>query len=655
MNAQIFNRPTARSAILCLCLGACLLAGSPAAARVTGLEILESEAPAFGGTEFGAVGAYERIVARVDYAVDPAAPSNAGVVDLDRAARNADGAVEFSAEMVLLRPVEASKGNGGLFYEVANRGRNLSFPLINDGPFAPNPTAAEHAGNGFLMAEGYAIVWSGWQWRLKDEYVELTVPVAQGTRGVSREEFVFDNDEPVSRRELTYPAADLDASRATLTVRTREADPRATPAGLAFTYLSATEVEITRPAGVPAGAVYELVYPVKDSLVAGLGFVAVRDLVSLLRGSPGHGVASPLGEVGFTVGIGISQAGRFMRDFVHQGFNADETGAQVFDGMIAHIAGSRKTFTNYRFAQPGRYSRQHEDHAFPGDQFPFTYVSTHDPLTDRTDGVLNVCRGTGTCPKVMHTDTGTEFWQARASLLVTDARGRALDMPDDVRLYSFAGTQHYTIAGSAPAARKACVFPNNPAHIGTVMRALVSSMRAWVTDGVAPPASRFPNLRDATLVAPEKLGMPALPGLASAATINRLNVLDHAKTPPAAGPAYPVFVPAVDADGNERAGIRLPHVAVPLATHTGWNLRKAGYAEGELCSLNGSHMAFPQTVAQASANNDPRRPVEQRYENEQAYLAAVRAAASALAADRLILAQDVEVLVRRAQQAWAIR
>lgn len=606
----------------------------------------------FGGKEFGSVGAYERISARVHFAVDPKAPSNTVIIDLDKAPRNAKGEVEFSAEMVLLRPLDPSKGNGGLFYEAANRGRNLSFPLLHDGPWAPNPIEAEHAGNGFLMAQGYTIVWSGWQSKIKEEYVELFTPIAQGTAGLSREEFVFD-DKKKSRRKLSYPAADLDVSKAVLTVREREADERRTVAGLTFNYLSPMEIEITRPEGFSAGAIYELIYPAKDPRVAGLGFAAVRDLISFLRGSPQHDAESPAHNVTFTIGLGISQAGRFVHDFLYQGFNSDEGGRQVFDGLMVHIAGSRKTFTNYRFAQPGRATNQHKNHTFPGDQFPFTYVETYDPLTNRTDSILKACRHQNTCPKIMHTDTATEFWQGRASLLVTDTRGMPVDMPDDVRLYYFAGTQHYTIAGRIPKASEACAFLNNPPHIGAAMRALLSSMQTWITQGIAPPASRYPSLRDKTFVAPERIRMPQIPGLTYTATINRLNVLDHSKMPPEIGKAYPIYVPETDADGNERAGIRLPHAVMPLGTHTGWNLRKTGYAEGELCGTQGSFFAFPKTPEDAKAKNDPRRPISERYQNEDAYLSGIRAAVSALVADRLILPEDADMLVDRAKTAWA--
>jgi hypothetical protein len=392
-------------------------------ARVVDVEILNEQNPAFDGMVFGDTGTYRRIHARVHYAVDPASPLNSDIADIGKARHNADGEVEFSGEVIILQPSDPEKGNHRLFFEISNRGRNLSFPLLNDSPFAPNPTTQKDAGNGFLMQQGYTIAWSGWQPALPDDLLDLTVPVARGVSGSAREEFIFDSDEAVSRGTLSYPAADLNRAKATLTVRINERDQRSTPAGLTFTYVNASEIEIHRPPALPAGAIYEFIYPAKNSLVTGLGFAAVRDLVSFRRGASGHEANAPVGRIEYVIGMGISQAGRFARDFIYQGFNIDEGELPVFDGMLIHIAGSRKTFTNERFAQPGRYSRQHEDHAYPGDQFPFTYAETFDPLTQRSDGILKHCEVTSTCPRIMHSDSDTEFWQARASLVVTDPVG----------------------------------------------------------------------------------------------------------------------------------------------------------------------------------------------------------------------------------------
>ncbi len=479
----------------------------------------------------------------------------------------------------------------------------------------------------------------------------MQVPIAEGVTGQSREEYIFGNDEPVVTKKLSYPAVSTDPSQATLTVRVNETDPRQTVEGLSFKYISDSEIEITRPANMPAGAIYEFIYTAKDSKVAGLGFAATRDMVSFLKGSEGHDIETPLANIDAVLGIGISQSGRFARDFVYQGFNADEAGNKVFDGLIAHIAGSRKTFTNYRFPQPGRYSRQHEDHAFPGDQFPFSYALSSDPLTGTEDGILRLCEASDTCPKIMHSDTDTEFWQARASLVATGPSGEAIEMPENVRLYYLAGTQHFTMANAAVKKKKQCQFETNYFHIGAVMRGLLAGLDSWVTEGVTPPESRFPNTVGATLVAPENLEIGKIPGMNYQANINNLNVLDHQQQPPVDGAQYPIFVAAVDNTGNVIDGIKLPRIAAPLGTHAGWNLREEGFAEGELCSLDGSYIPLAQQASAKSAD-DSRPAIDELYQSEAAYMAQVEASINDLIGQGLILEQDVSMLRERASAHW---
>ena len=280
------------------------------------------------------------------------------------------------------------------------------------------------------------------------------------------------------------------------------------------------------------------------------------------------------------------------------------------------IAGSRKTFTNVRWAQPGRYSRQHEDHSFFGDQFPFTYGTTTDPITGRSDGIFASCRSDNTCPKLMHLDSSLEFWQARASLVVTDGAGRDIALPDDVRAYLMSSTQH---APARTPSAGICQLPNNPARQASTYRALMARLITWARDGQAPPASRFPSVAAGTLVAPQAsaMGFPDLSalGLKVPAQLNELNPVDHSVTPLRVDThkRYTVLVPRTDADGHDIAGVRAPDVAAPLATYTGFNTRKAGFAEGQLCGLNGSHVPFSKDPQDKAAKRDPRPSLAERY------------------------------------------
>ena len=622
-----------------------LLVAPDSHAKVERFEVLET-GPAFEGREFGEVGGYERIDAIAHFAIDPDSERGEMIVDLEHAPVGEDGLVRYSTEVFILRPANNSKGSGVLLYDVPNRGRVLSFILMERAEGTTPPETAGSAGDGFLMEKGYTIVWSGWQTGLADEAIELTVPTLEGVTGQSREEIVFDEAGTTGTLQLTYPAASTDPGDSSLSVRQNPTDPRSTAPGLGFRFVTESEVEIMRPEGLDAGAIYEFIYSATDSLPTGLGFTATSDLVSFLRGNEGHDAESPLMGVEATVALGISQSGRYLRDFVYQGFNADERDVQVFDAVMPYIAGSRKTFVNYRFAQQGRYSRQHEDHDFPGDQFPFSYAEVADPISGRTESVLSVCEETDTCPKVMHTDTSTEFWQARAALVSTAPDGTALDMPDTVRLYFLAGLQHFAPFSAQSSAGGVCRFPSNPVAAMPILRGLVTAMADWARDDTPPPPSRFPSVADGTLVTLSELTLPDLPEDDLIPVYNELRLRDYSTVPPVGGKAYPVLVPQVDENGNPTGGVQLPRVAVPLSTYWGWNVRAEGFAGGALCGLTGSAIPF----AQSSADGDGRPGIAERYADENAYVAAVREVAETLSKDGYMPTEDVELIATRAAE-----
>ncbi|MER0238579.1 alpha/beta hydrolase domain-containing protein [Fulvimarina sp. MAC8] len=615
--------------------------GTDSQARVVGFEV-ESREAAYEGKSFGKTGAYERIDATAHLAIDPKSERGQTIVDLDKAPVNANGEVEFSTRVTILTPTDASKGSGTMFYEVPNRGRNLSFALLNFVTSVEGTFSVDDPGDGFLMSEGHTLVWSGWQTGLDEGSLQMELPVLPEVTGQSREEFIFDKDGETQTVSLTYPAASTEPGEATLTVRAKPGDERSTPDGVSFRYLDETSIEITRPESMDDGAIYEFIYPAKDALPMGLAFVATADVVSFLRGNGGGEVENPISGINHTIGMGISQSGRFLRDFIYQGFNADEGGAQVFDGAMPHIAGSRKTFTNYSFAQPGRYSRQHEDHDYPGDQFPFTYAETSDPLSGESGSILTACEETDTCPLVIHTDTSTEFWQARSSLVSTSPSGEALTMPDGVRLYFIAGAPHFNAWESSSKENETCVYPSNPASAAPTMRALVANMEAWVTGGETPPDSVFPGLSGDDIVAPDALELPVLDGERPSPMPNPLAVMDHSSLPPKAGETYDVMVPKTDEDGLPMGGVEEPVIAAPIGTYWGWNLRAEGFAPGDLCSLTGSFVAFPK---EDGSNSDARTPLSERYADADAYRSEAQAAAEALVEKRLMRAEDVETIV----------
>ena len=625
-------------------------------AQVTKFEILQS-APAFEGRTFGAVGSYVRITARATVAVDPADPRNAVIADINQAPRNAAGRVEATADVVLLRPADLARSNSTLLVDVPNRGRKLAPQLFDDSgqPGANNADKAADAGLGFLHAQGYIMAWIGWQADIPSQpgQLAMAVPVLRGVTGPARDEFVFDHLRSPAAATVPWPIADP-ASLA-VTVRAKWSDTRQVPAGLAIRATGAQTVEITRPddSGFDAGALYEVTYVAKDPAVLGLGFAATRDIVSFLRSNGSN--ENPLAVAGRsiaqrTIGFGVSQSGRFLRDFLYLGFNESLSGGSVFDGLMPHIGGGRRIATNFRFGMSGRNARHPQDPAWQADLFPYTYQTLLDPVSGRTDGLLMRCQKTASCPKVMQSDSEHEWWASRASLLVTDTQGNHLDLPQGVRAYMIAGAPHYAEPNERVRTAPVMALPVNPMHAGPPMRALLTAMQAWITQGTEPPASRVPMLAHGTLVPAADAVPKNIPGLPYAGIYTGAAWTDPTVMPAKILGIYPVFVPRADADGMAIAGIRMLPLAVPKASYTGWNPRAAGYGSSALFPLQGAAVAFAPTRAARDASGDPRLSVSERYADSAAYVSAVRKAAAAMVTERLLLPQDVERAVALAEK-----
>jgi hypothetical protein len=630
------------------------------------IEVTERETPVFGGTAFGAVGTYERLHGRIFGELDPTHRLNADIVNIDRAARNGSGKVEYQSDFRILKPVDLDRSNGCLVYDVPNRGNQPIMPRLNGAPDGGHP---QHAGNSFLMRRGFTVVWSGWQGDVPPGADRLTArfPTIPGITGIVREEFIAEatgllgdsNIQELSEERfvgtLVYPVAD--PAGATLTVREREADPRATPHGLAWRLVDERHVEITRPTapGFDRGAIYEFVYRARDPIVMGIGFAAIRDIVSFLRHATKDNPLAPQERprIRHALGFGISQSGRVLRDLVYLGFNQDLAGRQVFDGLLPVVAGSRRTCVNWQFAQAGRYSRQHEDHSYGDDQFPFSYSTLSDPISGRSGGILQRSRDAGVCPKVLHLDTESDFWQARSSLVATDTNGKDIAMPDEVRVYSVSGVSH---APFRPLTKPVMQLPGNRLGYGAFMRALLVALVDWVESGMVPPDSRFPSRADGTLVplAEAHETFPRLPQVNFPRVLNELRLRDHSVEPPIESTAYPVFVQSTDADGNALGGIRHPLITVPLATHVGWSLRASGYGEGELFTIQGSMVPFAETEAEKQRTRDPRPSREMRYASRDAWAARLVEAVDRLVTERLLLAEDGDRLVAAARESWDV-
>ena len=627
-----------------------------AAAQVERLEIV-SRTPAFGGKAFEDAGAYETIVAVAHMRIDPRHPANRIIADLDKAPTDG-GWVKYKTDVVILRPRDPATASKVLLLDVPNRGGKMLTVMANESDGTLTGYAGE--GNAFLMRRGHTLLWIGWQGDIalaRDGVTvgaELPVAIERGEAitGASAEEAVFGDSKALGAMALAYPTASLEQASARLTVRAHTDAPVTVLPASAWRYLDASRIEVTRPKGFDAGAIYRFEYQARDPRVMGLGMAALRDVTSYLKsGAPDQaGNANPLADLkpAVTLAAGVSQSGRFLRDLLWQGFNADLDGGRVFDGAMPLIAGSRKSFVNIRFAQPGRYSTQHIDHITYGDQFPFSYAVTRDPVGGATDGIFARCQANSTCPRLMHVDSSTEFWQGRAALVTTDGAGKDIALPSDVRAYLMSSTQHMTVATPTVGI---CQYPNNPAQQGPAVRALLDRLVGWTRDGKAPPDSRFPQHANAMLTTPQRdaVGFPDLGkiGIGYPQVINGLSVVTYRGVLGTPDPArtYDVLVPMADQDGHDISGIRLPDIEVPLATHAGWNLRRPVFAEGRLCGLNGMVSPLPATARAG----DPRRAIAQRYVSRLEYAKAVAFAARALRDQGLMLDDDVNRYIERAK------
>jgi hypothetical protein len=650
---------------------------SPSAAEITKL-VIEKREPFAGGHEFGVTGAYEKLIGKAYGEVDPNAKANKGIVNLAKAPKNERGRVEYSMDVLILKPVDLKRGNQTIFYDVVNRG-NQALRVNYGAERSNNPTTLAQAGDGFMMRQGYSLVWSGWQGDVLPSGGRLTAnfPVAKNPDGSSirrtiTSEFVFQKPNfsvPLSfdRESLDvkpYPAVEESMAKARLYRRAATHAERETIANDQWSFArcpdgktkTPSNTDICYPTGFSPNFIYELTYEARDPIVMGLGFAATRDLMSFLRYNTSE--TNPLRDSDgkpprWAISFGSSQSGRFLKDGIYQGFNADEAGKIVFDGAIPHISASRRTFTNYEFAMPGRFATGLEGHFTPGDEFPFTYETLTDPVTKKTDGWLVRCRQQKACPKIMHWDSGTESWQGRNSLVIGDPLGKKdAPIPDNVRIYYFTGTQH---GPTDKPDRGMCQQLNNPLSYMETQRALIVALQAWVTKDVAPPPSKFPRISDGTFVSPRQSvqGYPNIPGARYFGKPNDLFINDGTNQPAhhVKGKEYPVLVPKVDQDGNEIAGVRAVNLQVPLATHAGWNLRAKGFVEDELCYLNGQYIPFTKTKDERDKSGDPRLSIEERYKDQADYVQRISQAARSLVDERFLLQEDAERLIAEAKKA----
>jgi hypothetical protein len=641
---------------LALSAGLAAACAAPSGAELVRVSV-ERREDVLGGKAFGSVGGYEKLVGRAHFAVDPQNPRNRVIADLDQAPRNAQGQVEFSSDLYILKPKDPSRGNGVLLFDIVNRGGKALLGVFNRAPRTADPTAEADFGDAYLLRQGYTLVAVGWQFDVPKGrgLVGFEAPIAKdgGKEITGWVRMWFIPREPAAAFEFAaasyntraYPPLDPGNPRYRLTEREGiVAPPRLVPREQwQFARLEGGAAVpdagwIHLKSGLRPGTTYEVAYETRNPPVAGLGLAAVRDMASALKHAPDSVAPGRLACM-----YGSSQTGRMIRHLVLEGFTIDERERKAFDGALVQTGATGYGSFNERFAQPNELG------SFTQTRFPFLYKTTTDPLTGREEG-LGARIPAGLEPKLMLVDTASEYWDrgrlAALRHVSSDGREDVEDAPN-VRVYLLAGTRHG--AGSLPPGDNGGVFKENTNDYRWAQRGLLAALEAWVRQGTPPPPSRHPRLSEGTLVPRDALRFPAIPGVKWPSRVPG----GYRSDVPGPYSALPFLVSQVDADGNDVGGIRLPEQAVPLATLTGWQFRSERIgAPDTLLAMAGAYVPFPRTRADREATKDPRPAIEERYPTRADYLSKVEAAASQLAQERYVLREDVPAMVAAAGRHW---
>ena len=675
--------PLCARAFLCLML-ICIVGAPTTGAALIRIEVT-THRPFAEGKPFGSTGPYEVLAGRLHFAVDPEETLNERIADLRFAPKNDAGKVEFWSDFFLLKPVDPFRGNRRLLYDVDNRGNKLALWSFNEGERSNDPHTKAQAGNGFLLRHGYSLLWCAWNGDVvEDGNHRLTIglPVARqadGTPITGQVHLEISVDRP--ERSWTfgwspwgvaaaYPAMDPEDPEATILQRATRAHPGELLPRNAWRFARWEEGQVIDDpssihveAGLQPGWIYDVVYTAQDPRVMGLGLAAIRDAVAFFRYEAADAESTPnplAGAIDHSYMFGISQSGRLVNHFIYDGFNTAVGGRPVFDGAIAHVAGAGRGLFNHRFGLATLYGTQHRDNLVPSEAFPLATVPNVDPVTGEEGDMLARARAQGHVPKLFFIQSSTEYWSRAASLLHTSVDGeRDLAVDANVRIYLIAGSQHL---GATPATPGIGQTPRNPLyHRPPIFRALLAALDRWVSEDEAPPESRYPRIDEGTLVTLETFNaaFPAIPGVTAPKVVYRPLRLDlgprwHREgvadlLPPETGEPFTTLVPMVDSDGNETAGIRLPDIAVPVGTHTGWSLRAAAHgAEKMLAGLDGSFLGFPHTGEDREQTGDPRPSILERYPTRADYLSKITEAAMALQQEGFLLAEDALEMIRRA-------
>jgi hypothetical protein len=663
---------------LILLLAIVVMAGSPLSAKVTKIEIQKREV-LLNGKTFGEYGEYEYLSGRIWFEVDPGNVYNSRITDIHFAELNKNGLVEAVANFEVLQPVSRELSRGVAIVEVSNRGGKASLRYFNrsTGRGSIDPEIQDHFGDELLMRQGLTVIWVGWQFDVPtDENIlklivpEVLSPDGKPVSGLVRSDWTV--DEAVKtlglghRMQTGYPVADPDDQFNTLYVRDSregtsvEVDKSIWRFGTYEDgqYTPGTE-SICSAKGFEAGKIYELVYVSEKAVVVGMGLAAIRDIISYSKFDPDCPFPTEKG-----LAVGVSQTGRFLRHFLYQGFNTDESGRMAFDGMMIITAGAGRGSFNHRFGQPSRDAHRYSAFFYPTDIFPFTSRVVSDDEQWRSDGLLAHMWNDNHIPKIFYCNTGYEYWGRAASLIHIDPDGLYdIEPLPNERIYLLASGQHYV--GPQPTERnrlgETMIYRGNPLDYSVNYRSLLVRLAAWVDNDTEPPANAFPRISDGSLVDLASLALPVVKDLKLPAVAHVAYIADYGPRwsdgiidyqPPYLTKPFPTLVPAVDKIGNDMAGIRNVEVAVPLASYFPWNLR-TGFigGEDELTDFTGTFVPL-QFDKSKGYQPDTRHDIISLYSDFDDYMLKVGRATTQLVRGGYVLEEDIDYIRSKAEARW---
>ena len=636
------------------------------------------------GNSFGTTGQYLEIKGTAHITLDPNLEQNQAIKDINYVPTDDAGLVRFSTDFTLLKPLDPDKGNGRLLFDVPNRGRRIALNRLNQLEPPPDIAFGEiWAGDGWALKKGYSILSCGWQHDvpLDGEWLRINspIPIRNGGetkgKGLCRMQAEGNTNEwPLSHAgHLINAPSDLNQEHALLSVKENFSEV----AGLSIPreqWKFAKQLDgdlipasdtIYYEDGFKAGHVYELVYQASGTPLTGIGLTAIRDIASYFRHDLKDDKDPLFCRTEKSIAIGFSLCGALLRQFLYMGLNQDEKARQVFDGVLSFIGGGRRSTANWSFAQLSAMEPPNT-----GLLYPFNDLPDDNPTGGTREGIMSKAIMDGSVPKTMYINSSAEYWMAQGSLVHMKIRGEDSEIPDDVRIYLMSGTQHVgfnlplTNTNAGPLADTKAQTYFNVNDWKPLGRSALQNMDKWISEGTLPPESAYPKLSDGTAVQRESLRQrinkvvgvdlpnPLIP-VRSFDFGHNQQPWATTKLPPEPGQYLPDYASDIDEDGNEVAGIKLPDVAVPLATYTGWHTRhKDMGGEGKQLLLSGSTIPFSRTRKERETRNDSRLSIQERYESKNHYLKLIEESAIELIENRMIVEEDLQLLIDSASEKY---